>query len=127
MAEAQAALQAALGRIGFSAAAQAAVVSQGFVNVALLGLMTADQVKQVCKLIREDPVNPVPINMLQQQMLLAFRFWVVNRQRLGLAVNADEFTAIQARHRDRDRRGIQLYIASREKTGDKTIISSASC
>ncbi len=64
MAEAQAAFQAALGRIGFSAAAQAAVVSQGFVNVALLGLMTADQVKQVCKLIREDPVNPVPINML---------------------------------------------------------------
>jgi hypothetical protein len=95
MAEAQAAFQAALGRIGFSAAAQAAVVSQGFVNVALLGLMTADQVKQFCKLIREDPVNPIPINMLQQQMLLAFRFWVMNRQRLGLAVNANEFMAIQ--------------------------------
>ena len=34
--------------------------------------------------------------MLQQQMLLAFRFWVVNHQRLGLAVDAQEFTAITA-------------------------------
>ncbi len=96
MAEAQAAFQTALNRIGFSQAAQAAVTAQGFVNVALLGLVTADQIKQVCKLIREDPNNPVTINMLQQQMLLALRFWVVNRQRLGLAVDAEEFTAITA-------------------------------
>ncbi len=96
MAEAQAAFQTALNRIGFSQAAQAAVTAQGFVNVALLGLVTADQIKQVCKLIREDPNNPVTFNMLQQQMLLAFRFWVVNRQRLGLAVDAEEFTTITA-------------------------------
>jgi len=49
MAEAQAAFQTALNRIGFSQAAQAAVTAQGFVNVALLGLVTADQIKQVCK------------------------------------------------------------------------------
>ena len=96
MAEAQVAFQAALGCIGFSTAAQAATVAQGFVNVALLGLMTPDQVKQVCKLIGEDAANPIPINMLQQQMLLAFHYWVVNHQCLGLAVNANEFTAITA-------------------------------
>jgi uncharacterized membrane protein YgcG len=99
MAVAQANLTAfheALGRIGFSQAAQNAISNQGFSNVALLGLITSDQVKQVCKLIREDPVTPVPINMLQQQMLLAFRFWVVNRQRLGLPVDAEDFTAITA-------------------------------
>ena len=45
MAEAQAAFQAALNRIGFPQAAQAAVAAQGFVNVALLGLVTADQIK----------------------------------------------------------------------------------
>ncbi len=99
MAVAQANLTAfheALGRIGFSQAAQNAITNQGFSNAALLGLITPDQVKQVCKLIREDPVTSVPINMLQQQMLLAFRFWVVNRQRLGLPVDAEDFTAITA-------------------------------
>jgi len=48
------------------------------ISVALLGLVTADQIKQLCKLIREDANNPVPINMLQQQMLLAMHHWVVN-------------------------------------------------
>jgi len=62
-------------------------------SVALLGLVTADQIKQLCKLICEDSNNPVPINMLQQQMLLALQHWVVNQQRLGLQVNAYAFTA----------------------------------
>jgi hypothetical protein len=91
MAEAQAniaSFQAALSRSGFTMQAQEAVVSQGFVNIALLGLVTSDQIKELCKLIREDTNNPVPINMLQQQMLLAMRYWVVNRQRLGLLVIA---------------------------------------
>jgi hypothetical protein len=99
MAAAQASLvafHAALEHIGFNPAAQAAVTDQGFTNVALLGLVTADQIKQVCKLIRESPINPIPINMMQQQMLLALRYWVVNRQRLGLPVDAEEFTAIIA-------------------------------
>jgi hypothetical protein len=47
-------------------------------------------------LIGEDTANPVPINMLQQQLLLVFCYWVVNRQRLGIPVDADEFTAITA-------------------------------
>ncbi len=89
-----------LGRIGLTAQAQAqaqeAVVAQGFVSIALLGLVTSDQIKQLCKLIREDANNPVPINMLQQQMLLAMRHWVVNCQRLRLLVDADEFSAITA-------------------------------
>jgi hypothetical protein len=93
--ESLAAFQAALGRIGFTPAAQQAVTNQGFINVTLLGLVTTDQIKQVCKLIREG-VRPVPINMLQQQMLLSFCYWVVNRQRLGLPVDADDFTAVLA-------------------------------
>jgi hypothetical protein len=99
MAEARenvASFQAALGRIGLMAQAQAAVVAQGFVSIALLGLVTSDQIKQLCKLIREDTNNPVTINMLQQQMLLAMRHWVVNRQRLRLLVDADKFSAITA-------------------------------
>jgi hypothetical protein len=69
------------------------VTGQGFSNVALLGLVMADQIKQVCKLIQEGPVNPVLINMMQQQILLAFHYWVVNRQCLGLPIDADDFTA----------------------------------
>jgi hypothetical protein len=93
---AQQELMAALGRIGFNEAAQLAVVGQGFTNITLLGLVTSNQIKQVCKLIREDAVNPVPINIFQQQMLLVMRHWTVNRQRLGLTVNANDFTAIMA-------------------------------
>jgi hypothetical protein len=70
---AQQELWAALGLIRFNEAAQLAVVAQGFTNFALLGLVTSDQIKQVCKLIREDAVNPVPINIFQQQMLLVMR------------------------------------------------------
>jgi hypothetical protein len=86
--------QAALGWIGFSVQVQAAVVAQGFISVALLGLVTADQIKQLCKLIREDANNPVPINMLQQQMLLAMHHWVVNWQ--YLQAETDDFTAVIA-------------------------------
>ena len=53
----------ALGCIGIPQAAQNAISNQGFINVALLGLI---------------------------------RFWVVNYQRLGLPVDADDFTAITA-------------------------------
>jgi hypothetical protein len=31
--------------------------------------------------------------MMQQQILLAFHYWVVNRQCLGLPIDADDFTA----------------------------------
>jgi len=63
--------QAALGHIGFSVQAQPVVVAQGFISMALLSLVTAYQMKQLCKLIHENADNPVPINMLQQQILLS--------------------------------------------------------
>jgi hypothetical protein len=88
--------QAALSCIGFTVQAQAAIVGQEFVSMALLGLVTSDQITQLCKLICEDANNPVPINMLQQQMLLAMCHWAVNRQRLSLLVEAEEFNAITA-------------------------------
>jgi hypothetical protein len=52
----------------FIANAQVVVITQGFTNIALLGLVTSDQIKQLCKLIRENDGNPVPINIVQQQM-----------------------------------------------------------
>jgi hypothetical protein len=61
MAAAAAQFRSTLGRIGLNEAAQLAVVAQGFTNIALLGLVTSNQIKQVCKLFREDADNPVPI------------------------------------------------------------------
>ena len=74
---AQVAFRAALGRIGFSEEAQLAIVAQGFNTMSLLGLVTSDQITQVCKLIHKSPNNPVPINIVQQQLLLAMRYWVL--------------------------------------------------
>jgi hypothetical protein len=111
--------QDALGRIGFSVEASEAVVAQGFVSMALLGLVTADQIKQLCKLIRKDPTNPVPINMLQQQMLLATRRWVVNQQRLGLLVDADEFTAIMAYEQSQ----VMVLLQEDEATSEKESVA----
>jgi hypothetical protein len=122
MAEARAnvaSFQAALGRIGLTAQAQAAVVAQGFVSIALLGLVTSNQIKQLCKLIREDANNPVPINMLQQQMLLAMRHWVVNCQRLALLVDADEFSAITAFEQSQ----LMVHLQEDEATGERESIA----
>jgi len=53
----QVAFRATLGRIGFSEEAQLAVVAQGFNTMSLLGLVTSDQIKQVCRLIRKSRNN----------------------------------------------------------------------
>jgi hypothetical protein len=116
---AQVAFRAALGWIGFNEAAQIAVVAQGFTNIALLGLVTSDQVKQVCKLIREHVANPVPINIIQQQLLLAIRHWVINRQRLGLDVNADDFMAIIAYEQSQ----IMVCLQEDDTAADKEVVA----
>ena len=116
---AQVAFRAALGRIGFNDDAQLAVVAQGFNTMSLLGLVTGDQIKQVCKLIRESPNNPVPINIVQQQMLLAMRYWVVTRQRLGLPVVATDFTAATAYEQSQ----LMVRLHEDESTTDKEVVA----
>jgi hypothetical protein len=37
-------------------------------------LLTADQVSKICKRINTRPVNPIEINTIQEQLLLAMRF-----------------------------------------------------
>ncbi len=64
-------------------------------------------------------MNPVPINMLQQQLLLAFRYWVVNRQRLGIPVDADEFTAITAFEQSQ----LMVHIQEDDAIADKEMVA----
>jgi hypothetical protein len=73
--------RAALGRIGFSTPAQDALNRNGFNAMFNLMIYSKDQIKRVCTVIREDPVNPIPISMEQEQLLAAMRHWVKTRVR----------------------------------------------
>jgi len=47
---------------------------------AMLGLLTADDISKMCKTFRTRAVNPINVTIIQEQLLLAVRFWVTNRQ-----------------------------------------------
>jgi len=88
---------AALDRIGFEPEQRNAIIqTSGCINMAMLGLLTSSQVSKLCKRIETRAVNPIHINTIQEQLLLAMRSWVINRQRLQLPVEANEFTMIIA-------------------------------
>jgi len=88
---------AALDRIGLEPEQRNAIIeTSGCINIAMLGLLTSSQVSKLCKRIETRPVNPIHINTIQEQLLLAMRSWVINRQRLQLPVEANQFTMIVA-------------------------------
>jgi len=64
--------------------------------MAMLGLLSATQVSKICKQTETRPINPIRINTVQEQLLLAMRFWVIERQRLQLPVDATQFNMIVA-------------------------------
>jgi hypothetical protein len=62
----------------------------------MLGLLTATQVSKLCKRIEEQAINPICISTIQEQFLLAMRSWVIQRQRLQLPIDANQFTMVVA-------------------------------
>jgi hypothetical protein len=84
--------RAALGRIGFSIPAQDALNHNGFNAMFNLMIYSNDQIKRVCTVIREDPVNPIPISMEQEQPLTAMRHWVKTRVRTNRDIDPELFT-----------------------------------
>ena len=82
----------ALGRIGFSIAAQDALNRNGFNGMYNLMIYSKEQIKRVCTVIREDTVTPVPISMEQEQLLTAMRHWVKTRVRTGRDIDSRLFT-----------------------------------
>ena len=85
----------ALTRLGFTMDQQIAFIQQtGCRNVAMLGLLTSEQVSKVCKEIRTRVINPILISTIQEQLLLALRYWVINKQRLHQPVDARTITAV---------------------------------
>ncbi len=51
-----------------------------------------DQIKHLCKVIRERAIDPLEINMRQEQLLETMRFWAQARVRANLPLNAALFT-----------------------------------
>ncbi len=91
------AFRAALGRCGFNEAAQDAVVDiGGIMHMAMLGMLAETGIARICKVIRARAVDPLMITVMQEQLLQGMRFWVTNRQRIGLVVDADAFTTATA-------------------------------
>lgn len=91
---AQLAFSAALGRIGLAPNIQQEIITYtGCINIGMLGLMTPDDITKMCKTFRTRPANPLQITVIQEQLLLAVRFWVTTRQHLQKPVLANEVTA----------------------------------
>jgi len=91
---AQLAFAAALGRIGLAPNIQQEIITYtGCINIGMLGLLTPDDISKMCKTFRTRPNNPLQITVIQEQLLLAVRFWVSSRQRLQKPVLANDVTA----------------------------------
>ncbi|MGH3053755.1 MAG: hypothetical protein ACRDL7_02100 [Gaiellaceae bacterium] len=80
----------ALGRIGFDGQAKDAVVNQGFVTIDDLNVLGKDDIKRVCKIIR-DGDDKISVPFMQEQLFEAMRYWVKTRTRRGINTSATLF------------------------------------
>ena len=84
---------AALNRIGFNPDEQIAIVEYtGCRNIAMLGLLSEEVIIRMCKAFRTCTIVPIPLTVLQEKLLLGIRFWISNRQRLQLPIEAADVT-----------------------------------
>jgi hypothetical protein len=91
------AFENALARIGFSPnERQAFIKTSGCTNIAMLGILPADQISKICKRLSTRAIDPITLSAIQEQLLLAMRFWVTNLQRLQQQVDANDFTTALA-------------------------------
>jgi hypothetical protein len=79
----------ALVRMGFTNLAANEIVDQGLEDALALLLLTENDIKQMCKIVRD---GGVVIPFMAQQRLQTFRFWAHKRSRLGVVIDADMFT-----------------------------------
>jgi hypothetical protein len=84
-----------LDRIGFTQQQREVIIeATGCRNIAMLGLLTTDQISKMCKRLESRTVDPVIISTVQEQLLLGLRYWVENNQRLQLPIVAEDFNMI---------------------------------
>jgi hypothetical protein len=86
------AFRAALGRIGFTVPVQDALNEHGFTGMYGMMIYSKEQIKRVCTVIRDRPINPLHISIEQEQLLTAMRHWVKTRVRTNRSIDANLFT-----------------------------------
>jgi len=97
LAQQLASFQAVLLRIGLTQGQVDAFCNvSGCINIAMMGLLSADQVLKTCKRIATRTVNPIQINTVQEQLLLGLCFWVTQRQQLHQPIVTGDFTMFTA-------------------------------
>ncbi len=77
----------ALNRIGFTPTEQGAIIEySGCRNLAMIGLLSEEDIARMCKAFRTRPIAPIGITILQEKLLLGVRLWVANRLRVQLPI-----------------------------------------
>jgi hypothetical protein len=91
-------LKVALDRIGFEDAAATALVQVCGVELHshAVSLLLANWIEKACKTLCTRAGNPIAITMIQEQLLLAMRYWVNHEKRLYQPVDAMQFNMIIA-------------------------------
>jgi len=98
--EERARFENALARIGFSPdERQGFIEVNGCRNVAMLDLLSPEQINCTFKRLSTRPINPLATSANQEQLVLAVRFWVASQQHLQLTFDADQVTAAMALNR----------------------------
>ncbi len=87
-----AAYREALGRIGFNIPAQLALSQNGFNSMYNMLIYSRDQIRRVCKVLRERQMDPIPISMEHEQLLTAMWHWVKTRTRTNQSIEPHLFT-----------------------------------
>ncbi len=83
---------AALARIGFTEEKQDALNAKGFKSMYNLMIYSSEQIKCVCMVLRECPIDPLQISMEQEQFLMAMHHWVKTCVRTNRLIDPDLFT-----------------------------------
>ena len=87
----------ALAHIGFGLNEQNAFIqASSCVNVAMMGLLSSEQISRICKHLATRAVDPIPLPAMQEQLLLALHFWVAKQQWLQQIIAIDNFTVALA-------------------------------
>jgi len=60
----------------------------------MIGLLLEDDITKMCKTLRTRQLNPVPLTLLQEKLLLGLRFWIAGRQRLQLTIAPADVTPV---------------------------------
>lgn len=55
-------------------------------NIAMLGLLSEEDIIRMCKAFHARPNAPILLTVLQEKLLLGIRFWISSQQRLQIPV-----------------------------------------